>query len=246
MKNIRSVERAIDILLSFTSARSSMDIGELEQTIGLARPTLYRMLKTLENKGLIQSYGDPRRYELGHRVMDLANTWTSQIEVLQVARPILQELWEVTGETIALNIPVSPIQRMGVLELKSRQALAFSTGLGYTAPMHVGAAGKVMLAYSATGDIERDFGAIKGKAGAKRLAAELTTIREQGYSVSRGEVIVGAIAIAAPVFSREAEVVAAVTMYGPEARLKGRSLRQGIKLVSQSAKRVSSFLGYPN
>ena len=74
--SVRSVERAIDVLFSFTQQEPVLDIPALQQRTGLSRPTLYRLLGTLESSGLIYSFGNPRRFQLGARTGLLASTWT--------------------------------------------------------------------------------------------------------------------------------------------------------------------------
>ena len=74
--SVRSVERAIDVLFSFTQQEPVLDIPALQQRTGLSRPTLYRLLRTLESSGLIYSFGNPLRFQLGARIGLLASTWT--------------------------------------------------------------------------------------------------------------------------------------------------------------------------
>lgn len=74
--SVRSVERAIEVLFSFTQQEPVLDIPALQQRTGLSRPTLYRLLRTLETRGLIYSFGNPLRFQLGARTGLLASTWT--------------------------------------------------------------------------------------------------------------------------------------------------------------------------
>jgi DNA-binding HxlR family transcriptional regulator len=61
---VRSIERAIDILQCLSQARGPMSVGELQKAIGLSRPTLYRILQTLEKRDLIVSSGEPLKFAL--------------------------------------------------------------------------------------------------------------------------------------------------------------------------------------
>src|SRR5687767_886490 len=63
---VRAVERAVDVLFSFTR-EPVLDMAALQASTGLSRPTLYRLLHTLEGKGLVYSFGTPRRFQLGFR-----------------------------------------------------------------------------------------------------------------------------------------------------------------------------------
>jgi IclR family KDG regulon transcriptional repressor len=49
--SVRSVERAIDVLFSFTQQEPVLDIPALQQRTGLSRPTLYGVRGATEQKG---------------------------------------------------------------------------------------------------------------------------------------------------------------------------------------------------
>jgi hypothetical protein len=64
VKTIQAVDRAIEILRSFSSERPALTAGELQKTLKLSRGTLYRMLNTLQVHGLVKSVGEPQRFSL--------------------------------------------------------------------------------------------------------------------------------------------------------------------------------------
>jgi DNA-binding IclR family transcriptional regulator len=240
---IRSVERAIEILLSFSS-RSSMDVTELEERIGLPRPTLYRMLRTLEAKGLLGSSGEPRRYQLGFRVFELANNWASRLDITRLAGPLLEELREASEETVALVVPSSSQMRVCVLEMPSRHALAISQGLGSVEPLHLGAGGKTILAFQDLTSVSLALAKLPPEVSVPRLRSELDGIREAHFSITRGELIPGAVALGVPVFDRDRKVVAAIVLSGPETRLKGPYETRCLRLLRRASLKLSTFLGY--
>jgi len=240
---VKSVGRAIDILLAFTRSQPSMGIAELQKTVGIARPTLYRMLRTLESRDLIRFVGEPRRYELGFRVMQLANTWLAQAEVTRAAGPLLEELRQSTQETVALSVPCSRNSRVFAIELPSRHAIAFSLGVGHIQAMHVGASGKAILAFLPPTERECILGSVDTRLR-KGLDSELAKIREEGFSLTRGEMIPGALAIAAPVFDREGTVIASVSIVGPEGRMQGSDTQRVAQFATDAANKISSALGY--
>ncbi len=242
VKSVRAVERAIDILRCFGSETPTLAVTDLGRRLGLSRPTLYRLLATLERKGLIRSFGEPRRFELGHGVVELAQSWLGRIDVARVARPMLDDLWRRTEETVALFVPTSSRIKICVGEIQSRQALTFTRGAGFTEPMTLGSSGKVMLAFMDRAEIEDALGATE--AGERdRLMAELASIRRDGSCVSTGEIIAGAVAIAAPVFDAGGAVAASISVFGPEARLTGDHRLFCLEKVCEAAKAVSTALG---
>lgn len=242
VKSVRAVERAVDILRCFGRDTPALAVTDLQHLLGLSRPTLYRLLATLESKDLIRSFGEPRRFELGHGVVGLARSWLGRIDVVALAQPMLNQLWRETEETVAMFVPTSARAKICVGEIQSRQALTFARGAGFSEPMTLGSSGKVMLAFMARPEIED---ALAGIDGGERVAlmAELADIRRDGSCVSTGEIIAGAVAIAAPVFDDADGVAASICLFGPEARLTGDRRALCLDKVRIAAEAVSTALG---
>ena len=98
---VRAVERAIEILQAFSN-KSSMSVLEIQKAVGLSRPTLYRILKTLASKGLVRAHDTPQRFSLDYAVGGFAQSWLSGLDIVAAARPILERLHEESKETVGL------------------------------------------------------------------------------------------------------------------------------------------------
>lgn len=243
-KSIRAVERAVDVLACFGRETPVLSISELEKRVRLSRPTLYRLLLTLENKGMVRRVGEPLRYALGHRVVEIAGGFSAPSDAGPVARPFLRELWQETDETVALYVPVPGRRKLCIEELPSPQPLVFRRGVGFVEPLTLGSSGKAMLAFMAPQEIAEALSGISGPAAQGALRAELARIRASAHAVSESEIIAGAVAIAAPVFDHAGNVAGAVCVYGPETRLAGQERRRVVKLTRRTAERVSAALGF--
>ena len=227
-KTIRSIERAVDVLACFDHETPELSVTDLQKRTGLSRPTLYRILATLEGKGVIRSFGDPQRFVLGHEASRLAASWIGQDEFVRAAGPVLHRLWEETDETVALFVATDDGQKICIEELQSRQALTFKRGIGFSETLSVGASGKAMLAYTDAAANDPEF----------------DDVRRTGVRVSRGEIIEGAVAIAAPVFNRDGSVKGSVCIFGPEVRLSDGRRDSCIEYVREASREISSALGY--
>lgn len=226
-KTIRSIERSIDVLACFNQATPQLSVTDLQKRTALSRPTLYRILATLEGKGVIRSFGDPQRFELGHEASRLAANWIGQDDFVRAARPVLRRLWDATDETVALFIVAEGAKKICIEELQSRQALTFTRGVGFTEDLATGASGKAMLAYT-------------DRAG----TPEFADIRRSGVCVSEGEIIEGAVAIAAPVFDRDGSVKGSVCIFGPAVRLSAAHRDECTDRVRRASEEISFALGY--
>lgn len=243
MGSVRAVDRSIAILQSFTADQPLMSVIELQKKVGLSRPTLYRLLHTLASRGLIQAEGDPQRFRLAHGVMSLAHVWLKALDVVNVARPILEELRDRTGETAAL-FRLQEDRGICILECESRHVLSISRGIGDSLTLAQGATGKAMLAFM-EGDRQSEFLARLPKdASRTQLEDALRTTKRTGYSTSRGEIFLGAVAVSAPYFDHRGSVVGSIGLYGPSARVNDDSVAEFAKLVMEAGRKISQLLGY--
>src|SRR5260221_5776174 len=103
--SVRAVDRALDILLAFGPDDDALTVGELLKRVALSRPTLYRLLHTLERGRFLVASGDPQRFTLGPAVARLAHVWTANKSLGALAEPMLRRVWETTGESVALFVP---------------------------------------------------------------------------------------------------------------------------------------------
>src|SRR3712207_5004804 len=126
---VRAVDRAIDVLMCLSDDKAELGVAEIQAKLKLSRATLYRLLATLQRRGLVYAGGEPQRYRLDFGVMKLADALLTRLDVSTVAEPELSRLWHDTDETVALYVPASDRVRVLVRELRSRQPLSFSRGI---------------------------------------------------------------------------------------------------------------------
>lgn len=241
--NVRAVGRALDILLAFTPQDSELTVSELLKRVDLSRPTLYRLLYTLEERGFITSLGDPQRFRLGPSVGKLAFVWTSTLSLANLAEPTLRKIWTSTQETVALFVPHGAL-RLCIAELPSPQPLNFKRGVGYTERIDIGATGRAILAFLPEFPPELDAPISQARIDLTQLQSQLQAVKEAGFATSRNELINGAVAIAVPFFDRQGVVSGSIGVFGPEVRINTTRQKEIAQLLMQEAKALSKNLGY--
>lgn len=234
--SVRAVERALDILLAFKPHDDALTVSELLGRVDLSRPTLYRLLWTLQAKQFLASSDNPKRFRLGPAVAQLAHAWTSALDLGSVAEPMMRRLWDKTTETVALFIRDN-MSRVCIAEMPSAQALSFRRGVGYRESLTLGASGKVILAYLPPAQ----FGGLPTET--KIHARELTQIKHRGFAVSKGELIQGAVAVSAPFFNGSGGVVGSLSVFGPSVRLSDARISTFAALLIREAREISQVLG---
>lgn len=240
-EGVRAVERALDILMAFTSGDHELTAGELLKRVDLSRPTLYRLLRTLENKGFVVSSGDPQRFSLGASVAQLAHVWSNSMDVAAVAQPMLKRLWDQTGETVALLVHEGN-DRVCMAELPSAQPLSFKRGVGHREDVTRGASGRVILAHLPSPETYLQGGHDE-PIDLAAFRRRLKKIQDQGYEVSRDELIKGAVAVAVPFFLGDGKVIGSLAVFGPGVRVDHERVSFFAELLKAEAKKLSQALG---
>jgi DNA-binding IclR family transcriptional regulator len=242
--SVRAVDRALDILMAFTTADAELTATELLKRVDLSRPTLYRLLYTLEQNGFLVSEGDPQKFRLGPSVAHLVHVWTASLDIATIARPMMQRLWEASGETVAVFVPQGG-DRLCVAEIASIHPLSFKRGVGYKERLALGASGRAILAF-------RDY----DRAGIEALLTglnttfgdyekELEATRRRGYAISLEELIAGAVAVAAPFLGGAGQPAGSIAVFGPRVRMDDARIAQLGPLLIEEAAHLSKALGCP-
>lgn len=243
LTGVRAVDRAIAILQCFSADQPTMSVIDIQKRVGLSRPTLYRLLHTLASRGLIQSEGDPQRFKLAHGVMKLSHVWLKGLEVVAVARPIVEGLRDTTSETAAL-FRLQEDLGICILECESRHILSISRGVGDSLTITQGSTGKAMLAFMEPQRQAEVLSCLSKGAQRKHLEQSLASARRNGYAISRGEIFVGTVAVSSPYFDHRGSVVGSVGLYGPNARINDDKLLEYAKLVCEAGQKISTLLGF--
>ncbi|WP_296468453.1 IclR family transcriptional regulator [Pigmentiphaga sp.] len=240
--SVRAVDRALEILQAFTATDCELTVGQLLKRVDLSRPTLYRLLYTLEQRGFVVSEGDPQKFRLGPAVGQLAHAWSSSQDLAALAAPLMQKLREETGETVALFV-LEGGDRLCIAELPSTQPLSFKRGIGYREKISVGASGRAILAnIGETAEDRLDYARTQGL-DVSRPVEDLDMVKRRGYAISKDELIQGAVAIAAPFFNHSGRVAGSLGVFGPSARLPEQRIREIGEMLVREAAELSRTLG---
>lgn len=242
--SVRAVDRALTILRCFTTRTPVMTVAQIQAAAGLSRPTVYRLLETLEGLGMIQSEGNPQRFQLAHGVMQLARVWLAGLNLPELAQPLVEKVRDEVGETAALFVPRGD-KSICVLEYRSHEVLAMSRGVGSAASLLDGASGKAMLAFMDKALQAEVLKSMPSAAGRRRLSAALAETVEVGYATSRGEVFLGAVALAAPVYDGTGRIAGSLAAYGPASRIVDERTGEIAAILLASAQRLSVAMGCP-
>lgn len=240
----QSVERTAAILQFLSRHQNAVGVSEIARNVGLGKTTTHRLLSTLCHVGLVRTDKERGRYTLGFGLIRLTADWLNGMEVRIASQPELRKLRQVTGETVSLNVRdadmLVPIER-----LDTQQAIRYIVELGRPQSLHLGAGGKVILAFLPESEIDDLLAAaVPEQTETGKLRGELAQIRKEGSAISRGEVVPGACAVSAPIFDRDGAAIASLSVLCLESTLDEKSAMRFSHLLRESAAEVSARLGW--
>ncbi len=222
--------------------------SDLIDALGLAKPTIHRLLQTAEAEGFLQRDLDGRSYGPGPRLRQLSlNTVSS--EHLRTARlAIIRGVADEIGETCNLAIP----DREGMIYLdrvETKWPLRIQLPIGTQVPFHCTASGKMYLSTLRPSTLDGFLSAGNLSPNTDRtitkplaLRAEITRVAQNGYSTDDEEFMPGMTAIAVPVIDKNNRLAATLSVHAPTQRHDLNSLKQFLALLQDGARKLSGLL----
>jgi DNA-binding IclR family transcriptional regulator len=238
-RTVGSVARALALLDAL--AEGPAGVNALARRIGVNPSTASRLLATLERGGVVEREpGGP--YRLGLHLVALADRVLGRLDVRDLARPQLQALVDETGETATLSVPGGD-EAVTVDFVAGESSVVSLARLGRPSVGHATAVGKVLLALGGARPGELVAYTERTITDPERLAAELATVRDQGWAEAAGEREPDLNALAAPVHGRDGALVAILGLQGPGGRLTAERRREVLPALLRAAGTVSRALG---
>lgn len=246
---IQSIERAAAILRTFSEAEPELGVTDLSRRLGLHKSTVSRILKTLEQEGLVGQNPQTSKYRLGLGLISLAGIALGRLDVRGAAQPHLNALAEASGETVNVTV-LDGDECVNIERVASPKPIRYVGWIGRRTPTHCTAAGKVLLAHLPP--LERQARlrppikryTKKTMVDISCLEESLAEVRRQGFAIVHEEFETDFSDMAAPVFAYDGTAVAAITVSGPTYRLAPGKIEAFLELLVQTAQTVSAEMGY--
>lgn len=247
--SVNSVHRAISIL-QVLARLGSAGVTEIATELSVHKSTVFRLLATLESRGLVEQTTARGHYQIAFGVAQLAAGATQKQDLSTTGRQICQELAAAVGDTV--NIAVQDGSAVvSVEQVLGSAAVSAVNWVGQRAPIHATSAGKVFLAWM---DGAERAAVLTGRLKAyteytitdrRTLEKQLAAVRDQGYSFTAQEHELGLAAVAAPIRGLNEEIIAAVTVSGPTFRVNESTIPDIAEHVIAAAAAISERNGHP-
>jgi IclR family transcriptional regulator, KDG regulon repressor len=236
-------------ILQALAERSEIGISELSVRLAMPKATVYRFLQTMKTLGYVRQEVDSERYGLAMKVFELGAKALQYPDMVELAKPHMQNLSDATGETVHMGMLIDS-EIIYVHKVDSRHMLGMYSRVGRRAPLHCTAIGKVLLAWENPQRREQilqdyEFKQFREKTITSRtdFDTELERTLAQGFGQDREEFDDHIRCAAIPLFDRMNQVVAGLSVSFPTFRYDTEREPELVAMLRDASRDISRQLG---
>lgn len=245
---VRALDRGL-VLLSLLAEQDEVTLTELAVSSGIAPATAYRLLVTLQQRGMVLFDEDAQTWSIGVETFRVGSAFLRRTNYIEAGRPVMRRLMEASGETSNMAIQDGN-DVVFVSQVETHKPIRAFFRPGTRGHMHASGIGKALLAERHRNDVD----AIIRERGLPPLTpmtlttpaslhADLAATRERGWALDDEEGTTGMRCLAAPVFNEYREAVAGISVSGPTARMPDGRLDELGPSVRQAADEITALIG---
>jgi DNA-binding IclR family transcriptional regulator len=246
---VQSVDRAVSVL-EILAQRGEAGVSEVAAELDVHKSTAFRLLGALEARGLAEQTAERGKYRLGFGIVRLAGAVTGRLDITQQGRPVCERLSEKIGETVNIAV-LQEHYAVNLYQVRGPGAVGTHNWVGQLTPVHATSSGKILLAHLS----EKERADVLATSGTQKLTPHTLTARttleknlaearERGYAVALEELEIGLHAMAAPIRSRDGDVIAALSASGPTYRFTEERIQDVGPALIRGAEEISRRMGY--
>jgi len=241
---VQSVEIGVRVLAVIAQAYQPLMLRDIAKAMGMPPAKVHRYLVSLAREGMVEQDGAGARYGLGPLALTVGLAALHQLDVVQYGASVVADLRDRTNQTAMLAIWGSAGPTIVRWE-ECRQPVAINVRVGSALSLLDSATGLVFAAFLPRRLTEEKLGRELREHDRDDVDKVLAQVREYGVSIVRGNQLASINAVSAPVFDHTTNIVAALTILGPERRFDVNRDSVEVEVLRSAARQVSERLGYP-
>jgi DNA-binding IclR family transcriptional regulator len=246
---LRTVDRALRLLLLFEEVDQEYRVGEMAEMLGVDKSSASRLAATLANRGFLERAPGSEAFRIGTELgrLGVLNMGSSH-NLIELARRPMENLAAETAETVNLAC-LEDRKVVNIAQVDGAHLVGVGDWTGWKTEPHTTANGKVLLAFTEDWPDSLPFkGPLKAfteqtVTNVKDLRSELERVRSEGWASSLGELEEGFNGVAVPVFDAFGYCRALLSVSGPAYRVPPARLSEIAMSCKKAAGEISASLG---
>lgn len=247
--SIKVIVKTMELLKCFSPRQPEWSANELSNKLNMNRTTVYRILTTLTKGGFVQSNPKSGGFRLGFTLIGLSLALFDSMDIRTIAGPVLKGLTQKTGESVHLTI-WDKDKVMVIDHWESPSDFKVLVPLGKKLFAYCTATGKLFLSELSEEDLERYLSEHELKTltpntivDKEALREEVRKVRQKQIAFDFEEYAMDIVTCAAPVYSYDQKINAAIAVVGPSRRMQTK-IEEIEAMTREASELISSSLGY--
>lgn len=220
---VKSADRVLTVL-DLLAARGPSTFSEIVAALGLPNSSAHNLLQTMVRRDYLEFDQDARTYALGLRLWQVAQAYGGNRDLVTIARPLMQQIVDVTGETVQLA-RLDGVENVYLAIAESPHPMKLVSAVGERLYAHATGLGKALLAALTDDEVRSLLTGVPLPAFTPYTITEVDTmitalheIRARGYATDDEEYVIGCRCVAMTVHDDSGQVVAAMSVSIPTPR----------------------------
>jgi DNA-binding IclR family transcriptional regulator len=250
--NVSTIERAFDVLRTFSLRHPELSLVEIAQAAGLHKATAFRLLTALANRNMVIKNPRTGLYRLGFQVIELAEIAKISTGLVSQARPFMRQIRDQLNETVYIAVRTGD-NRVNLEQVEGLRDLRRVVGVGRLTPLYIGSTSLVMLASMPDPEIAAYFDRTElvppfpgAKVDRQTLWREIAAIRTNGFAETHNKRLDEGASVSAPLRGPGDDVIGALTVTIPIGRYTNEVRSAAITAIKEAGLAVSRELGAPS
>lgn len=240
------VGKALRLLSLLGSYPEGVALSELARVAGYPVSTTHRLLSSLHGEGFASSDPASKRYSLGLRLFELGQQVSHARGFAGVALPVMSRLSAETGEPTLMAV-LDGHNQVYVHTVQGSRRLQIRGEPGERGPLHCTSMGKCLVAFAPHRDelvasLELTPLAPRTITSRAAFAAEIDSVREQGFAIADEEHEAGIRAVGVPIRTPDGTAIAALSTAGPAYQLSVDDLKGFVPALREAARELAALL----
>lgn len=235
---VKSATRVLDLLELLATHPAALRIKDIATELDIPQSSASMLVATVEQRGYLEREGD--RFRITRELTESGWVAGKRGVMLRAARPHMQKLTEITGESCFLGVLTKTHMLQYVEKVVSQSSLRYDADLRAPRAAYATTNGLALLAALPPEELESYLDNVKLEAitphtitSTHRLRAEIEKVGREGFSELRDTHVVGAWGLAQAIHDANDVVVASLCVIAPSDRFK-----QKAKLVRETLQKT--------
>lgn len=248
---VPGLHRGLLVMETIAQERRRMSVTAIAKRLGLTRSSVFRLTYTLKQMGFLETTPDSKEFGLGPRVLNIGFAYLASQDIIEISRPHLEALRDETN--VSSHLAIRDGRDVLYLDcVQTRSGFFSNLNVGSRLPAHASPLGWLLLSNLSPRELVelyegQEFSILSDQTPSDfpDLMLRVAKAASHGSVVSRGIVELGGSSVAAPIYDKTGDIIAALDISGPDSAFDLDTLEHTYAdAVVETARKISRRLGH--